>query len=527
MNPQRVIIIGGGLGGLFTGALLTKEGYRVTVLEQNPVAGGGLQTFTRAGVTFETGMHTLGGLRPGGSIHKLCHYLGILDGLRLRDVDTGCMDVITYLSMHNEEYRMQNCQLPTGNGQFPTFAVPSGREAFTDYFARCFPGEAEGVRRYVEALYRLAGEVDFFYLRSGRDDLFAHSPEFLWPASGLISHYIKDERLRDLLAYMNPMYGGVYGHTPAYIHALINVLYIDGPSRFVGGSQQMADALAGVIAQGGGQVVTSARVTSVSVSTDRQCTHVTTADGHDYRADLYISAIHPARLVSMTTPGAFTKAYTSRVTTIPNTCSAFTVYIKLRPGGFPYINHTCYFQDGIGRVWHHADYDPADPDWPHGFMYMTPASSDAQQWATTMIVNCLMPFSAVSPWQHTTVGHRGPDYLEWKQRLARRVLYRLEQLHPGFHLAVDQWWAASPLTIRDYYGQPEGALYGVRKDCHDIVRSQLPIATKVRNLLLTGQNINLHGICGVPLTAVNTVEAIVGRGHLVDKINKAYSMINF
>jgi all-trans-retinol 13,14-reductase len=67
----------------------------------------------------------------------------------------------------------------------------------------------------------------------------------------------------------------------------------------------------------------------------------------------------------------------------------------------------------------------------------------------------------------------------------------------------------------------------VRKDCHDIVRSQLPIATKVRNLLLTGQNINLHGICGVPLTAVNTVEAIVGRGHLVDKINKAYSVINF
>ena len=40
------------------------------------------------------------------------------------------------------------------------------------------------------------------------------------------------------------MYGGVAGHTPAYIHALINVLYIDGPSRFMGGSQQMADALA-------------------------------------------------------------------------------------------------------------------------------------------------------------------------------------------------------------------------------------------------------------------------------------------
>ena len=66
MNKQTVVIIGGGLGGLFTGALLTKEGYEVTVVEKNAVAGGGLQTFSRGGITFETGMHILGGLRPGG-----------------------------------------------------------------------------------------------------------------------------------------------------------------------------------------------------------------------------------------------------------------------------------------------------------------------------------------------------------------------------------------------------------------------------------------------------------------------------
>lgn len=31
---EKIIIIGGGLGGLFTGALLAKEGYPVTVLEK-------------------------------------------------------------------------------------------------------------------------------------------------------------------------------------------------------------------------------------------------------------------------------------------------------------------------------------------------------------------------------------------------------------------------------------------------------------------------------------------------------------
>ena len=65
---QRIAVIGGGLGGLFTGALLAKEGYKVTVLEKNHTLGGGLQTFLRHGMRFETGMHILGGLREGGSI---------------------------------------------------------------------------------------------------------------------------------------------------------------------------------------------------------------------------------------------------------------------------------------------------------------------------------------------------------------------------------------------------------------------------------------------------------------------------
>lgn len=41
---QHVIIIGGGLGGLFTGAILSKEGFHVTILEKNSIIGGGLQT---------------------------------------------------------------------------------------------------------------------------------------------------------------------------------------------------------------------------------------------------------------------------------------------------------------------------------------------------------------------------------------------------------------------------------------------------------------------------------------------------
>ena len=61
---QKVVIIGAGLGGLFAGASLSKEGFVVTLVEKNAVIGGGLQSFQRFGEHFDTGMHVIGGLQP-------------------------------------------------------------------------------------------------------------------------------------------------------------------------------------------------------------------------------------------------------------------------------------------------------------------------------------------------------------------------------------------------------------------------------------------------------------------------------
>ena len=93
---MEVVIIGAGMGGMFCGALLARRGVRVTVLEKNGVAGGGLQTFVRGGETYETGMHLAGGFAQGGILNSLCRYLGIMDRLRIRPADmmTGKLDRI-------------------------------------------------------------------------------------------------------------------------------------------------------------------------------------------------------------------------------------------------------------------------------------------------------------------------------------------------------------------------------------------------------------------------------------------------
>ncbi|MDL2231544.1 FAD-dependent oxidoreductase [Porphyromonadaceae bacterium OttesenSCG-928-L07] len=502
---KRVLIIGGGLGGLFAGAFLSKEGHSVQVLEKNAIIGGGLQTFRRRNDYFETGMHILGGFQKGGSLNKICEYLGIMDKLSIRHTDDDAIDSITYLS----------------DGE--TYYIPKGKEAFINYFSAKFPEEKENIKAYTDELYRLSEEVDLFYLRKGNNSIYSHTEHFLWSADQLIGHYIKDPKLQDVLGYMNPMYGGIAKHTPAYIHALINVLYINGSSMFNDGSQQLADLLADIIREGGGEVLAGDPVTHIEVE-NKTISYVKTQEGNVYQADMYISAIHPCTMLNMITPGAFPRSYTNRLSEIPNSYSAFTAYIKFKEHAFPYINHPCYYQEDYGMVWNHGEFD--ELDWPKGFMYITPPAKEQGEYARKMIVNCIMDYKVVEQWKDSVVGHRGKEYEEWKQKRLEQILDKLELLYPGFKEKVEYSFTSSPLTIRDYYGVKEGALYGFREDCQNITLSQVPLFTKISNLLLTGQNINLHGICGVPLTAIETVEAIIGRDVLLNKINEHYNALN-
>ena len=50
MSKYDIIIIGSGLGGLECGAILSKEGYNVCVLEKNELFGGCFQTYRRKNV---------------------------------------------------------------------------------------------------------------------------------------------------------------------------------------------------------------------------------------------------------------------------------------------------------------------------------------------------------------------------------------------------------------------------------------------------------------------------------------------
>ena len=495
---KSAVIIGGGLGGLFTGAILAKEGVKVSVIEKNATIGGGLQSFTRFGEVFDTGMHVIGGMRPGDNIRRICDYIGITDKIHIKDVDDDVIDTL-YFAEDKKSY-----------------CISQGKEGFVNRLAESFPDQRENLTRYVEAIYNIVGELDLFFLRPSNDYIAVHSDEFMMAANQFIGKYITDSKLAAVLAYMNPLYAGRETMTPAYIHALICVLYINGPSRFAGGSYRFAEALRDSIVERGGEVITNDGVEHIATQ-DKLITSVTTRKGRVFSADYYISAIHPCSLLSLfDDPSAFPKAYANRLREIPNSYSAFTLNIKLKPNTFRYINHSAYYMSRYDEIW---NFGREEWKWPLGFLYMTPPDIDQGEFSTKMIITAPMTWDKVKQWENTRVGHRGKEYEEWKRECTEALLSRIEEIYPDFRSYIEDINSASPLTIRDYYAVKEGAMCGYSKDCNNIMLSQVPVVTKIKNLLFTGQNCNVHGFCGVPLTAINTSEAILGRNYVLNKIN--------
>src|SRR5512142_1883756 len=82
------VVIGAGLGGLAAAKTLTFDlGRKTVLLEQHSVPGGYASAFQRGPYRFDTALHELSGLAPGGGLDTLYRQLGIWDRLRLNRLD--------------------------------------------------------------------------------------------------------------------------------------------------------------------------------------------------------------------------------------------------------------------------------------------------------------------------------------------------------------------------------------------------------------------------------------------------------
>ncbi|HIN86827.1 MAG TPA: NAD(P)/FAD-dependent oxidoreductase, partial [Myxococcales bacterium] len=74
-GPYDVIVIGSGMGGMTTAAMLAKLGRRVLVLEQHYVPGGFTHTFKRKHYEWDVGVHAVGEVTEQSMTGRLLHTL--------------------------------------------------------------------------------------------------------------------------------------------------------------------------------------------------------------------------------------------------------------------------------------------------------------------------------------------------------------------------------------------------------------------------------------------------------------------
>lgn len=147
MSKYDIIIIGSGLGGLECGAILSKEGFNVCVVEKNAQFGGCFQTYQRKGHLLDTGIHYVGSLDEGQVMNQYFRYFGIMDKLKIKRLDDAAFDTIYYKGK--------------------TYDYAMGYPQFIETICRSFPHEKENLKCYAEQLQAVGNLISVDHLKQG------------------------------------------------------------------------------------------------------------------------------------------------------------------------------------------------------------------------------------------------------------------------------------------------------------------------------------------------------------------------
>ncbi|MCO5234980.1 MAG: NAD(P)/FAD-dependent oxidoreductase [Chitinophagaceae bacterium] len=503
MKRYDILIIGSGVGGLVCGGILSKEGYRVGVLEKNKQTGGSLQTFSRDKEIFDSGVHYLGGLDKGQNLYQIFSYLGIMEKLKLQRMDEEAFDKII-IGNDQKEYRQAQ-----------------GYEKFIRNLAVDFPEEEAAIRNYCEKIKWVCSKFPLYNLRD--QGLYDEKAEVLeLDTYAVIRSLTANRKLQAVLVGNNALYVGKPDETPFYVHALIVNSYIESAWKCINGGSQIAKLLAGHIRDAGGEVIRHAEVVKIA-SEGNRATYAETADGTRYYADMFISNMHPGKTLEMTDTDVIRNIYRKRIQNLPHTISSFLVHIVLKKNCFKYRRHNYYYHRE-GRIWDLADY--TTDNWPLGYALFFPPSHRTDEYAGTMTIFTYMRYEDVAPWWvtfNTVVAEssRGQAYESFKKEKAGILLDLVEERFPGLRNCIKSYTASTPLSYRDYIGNYDGSLYGIAKDYKDPFKTFISPRTKLRNLFLTGQNINIHGVLGCSISALLTCITLLGNDDVIKKIRNA------
>ncbi|MGO1340217.1 MAG: phytoene desaturase family protein [Cellulosimicrobium funkei] len=260
MRAPRVVVVGGGIAGLATAALLARGGARVTLLERHDEVGGRAGTLEVDGFRFDTGPSWY--FMP----EVFEHFFGLL-GARVEDhLDLVPLDP-AYLVFFE----------PGADGAASTFELSGNAGVNRSRLDAIEPGAGGRVAAYAEdasEAYGLALD-HFLYTTFERPDR-ALSPAVLRRLprlAGLLresladraARAVDDPRLQQLLGYHAVFLGSSPYRAPALYSLMSHLDLVDGVQYPRGGMYTLIEAVERLARDAGAEVRTGADVAGIEV----------------------------------------------------------------------------------------------------------------------------------------------------------------------------------------------------------------------------------------------------------------------
>ncbi|MDN3640198.1 NAD(P)/FAD-dependent oxidoreductase [Simiduia curdlanivorans] len=514
-----VIVIGSGIGGLCTAALLAKAGKKVCVLEQHYTAGGYTHSYENAGYEWDVGVHYI------GEVHKRWSILRrIFDVISDGNIKWAAMNKCYDRIILGDE----------------TFNFVAGKDNFISGLVQHFPDEEKAIRDYVALLQAVSSKVPLFFagqaLPFGIAKLYNRLRPRFFPAyffqttRQVLETFTRNEKLIGVLTGQWGDYGLPPCESSFLMHAMVAKHYLAGAAYPVGGSWAIAQGIIPVIQAAGGEVFTYAGVEQVLV-TNGQAVGVRLNNGDEILASQVVSNTGYWPTVNKLLPEAAKPKFAADKMTIPLSSAHLCLY-----AGFKGDAKALGLDSTNLWIYPNADHDTnvkkakASNNSEFPLIYISFPSTKDPKWdenypnKSTVEIVTTGSLDQFMAWTGTQWSKRGDNYDALKQEISERLLEILYQHRPQLRDALDFSELSTPLSTQWFQWNEVGEIYGLDHTPARFKQTKLHPQTPIKNLYLTGSDVVTAGVGGALMGGVMAATRMLGwQGYKIGRLLKPRS----
>ncbi|MEC7518703.1 MAG: NAD(P)/FAD-dependent oxidoreductase [Myxococcota bacterium] len=499
-GPWDYLVIGSGMGGMTTAALLAKLGKRVLVLEQHYVPGGFTHMFKRPGYAWDVGVHAVGEV----TAHSLT-------GRILEALTDGQLEWASLGPVYDEFHYPEGFRID----------FPDSPRQFRENLVEAFPDEVEAIDAYLHLARSVSKSMKTYYLarmapaRFGGmlDKLFAKDAQrhLTTKTRDVIEGLTEDPRLRAVFAAQWGYYGSTPSRSSFAIQALVVKHFMHGGYYPKGGAGQIARTLLQTVADAGGWTAIGADVQEILVEGGR-AVGVRLEGDREVRADRVISAAGVASTVARLLPPPYSDdAWARSVEALEPAPAHVCLYLgfegDIREAGASGANKWFYETwDTEAEGW---SVDPEAEELGRApVLYCSfpslkdPEHDPGERVRHTGEVVTFVPYSVFAPWRDERWKKRGPDYQAFKERLKERMLEQFLEHMPELRPMIRYVELSTPVSTEHFVRPMQGSIYGIEPTPGRFENRWLRPRAPIDGLFFSGSEVATVGVIGAMMGGV-------------------------